>query len=185
MTSAHSVLRDATASAHERVDAAFSSYDLADPAGYAAFLHAHAEALLPIEAALDAVGAERLIDDWPDRRRGGAIRRDLEALGEIVPPVPAFPSIDEDAQIAGALYVLEGSRLGGKLLARQVPKEFPRAYLDADQGSGNWRKLLDRLDLILYDAEAMNSAIGAALEVFAAFERSGERWLKGLGFGAR
>ncbi len=181
MTSAHCALRDATSSAHERVDAAFGQYDLADRTGYAAFLRAHAEAFLPIEAALDAGGAERLIEDWPERRRSDAIRQDLDALGEAVPT-----STDEeqsmplsDAQLAGALYVLEGSRLGGKFLARRVPEEFPRAYLDADQVAGNWRKLLDRLDSILYDAATMKSAIGAALEAFAAFERSGERWLKG------
>ncbi|MET0246182.1 MAG: biliverdin-producing heme oxygenase [Sphingomonas sp.] len=181
MMSAHSALRDATASSHERVDAAFSSYDLGDAAGYAAFLQAHAEAFLPIEAALDAAGVERLIDDWPARRRSGAIRQDLAQLGEAVPNTssPTPMAIAGDGQIAGALYVLEGSRLGGRFLARRVPDGFPRAYLDADQAPGNWRKLLDRLDLILYDAEAMKSAIGAAQEAFAAFERSGERWLKG------
>jgi heme oxygenase len=193
MNPAHRALRDATAPAHERVDAAFGGFDLTDRDSYAAFLRAHAEAFLPIEAALDAAGAERIIDDWENRKRGHLIREDLAMLGARLPhpfassavekPAPAdrfSTSLETNGAIAGTLYVLEGSRLGGKFLARKLPPGFPRAYLDADQVSGNWRKLLDRLDTILYQPAELAAAIDAAQAAFDAFERSGTRWLKDI-----
>lgn len=180
MNPAHKALRDATAAAHERVDAAFGGFDLTGRDSYAAFLNAHAEAFLPIEAALETAGVERLIDDWSGRKRGLLIREDLAFLN--ARPGDGFggraPDIGSDAQIAGTLYVLEGSRLGGKFLARKLPPGFPRAYLDADQPAGNWRKLLDRLDTILYQPAELAVAIDAAQAAFDAFERSGTRWLR-------
>ncbi|MDF7777217.1 biliverdin-producing heme oxygenase [Sphingomonas sp. AOB5] len=201
MNPAHKALRDATATSHDRVDAAFGGFDLTDRDSYAAFLRAHAEAFLPVEAALDAAGAERITDDWEGRKRGHLIREDLAFLRDPNTRHPSEswdlheagsdgaakdPSLRwgdgngsmSDAAIAGTLYVLEGSRLGGKFLARQLPPHFPRAYLDADQPSGNWRKLLDRLDAILYQPEALAEAIAAAQAAFDAFERSGNSWLK-------
>jgi heme oxygenase len=87
-------------------------------------------------------------------------------------------ALDSDAAIAGALYVLEGSRLGGRFLVRQVPREIPRAYLDADQPPEKWRNLLDRFDTILYQPAELQSALAAAHDVFSAFERSARRWAK-------
>jgi heme oxygenase (biliverdin-IX-beta and delta-forming) len=213
----HKALRAGTAEAHDRVDTAFAAFDLADRESYAAFLQAHAEVLLPLEEALDAAGAEALVPDWPDRKRGALLVEDLAFLrpqdqsGDSQPllrhPQPpsrhpreggdpesqAVSSANLDtglrgedewelaspAQIAGALYVVEGSRLGGRFLARQLPRGFPRAYLDADQASEKWRNLLDRLEPILYQPDALQSALGAAHHVFSAFERSARRWARG------
>jgi heme oxygenase len=178
----HKALRDGTREAHERVDAAFAGFDLTDRAQYAAFLHAHAEVLLPLEAALDAAGAEQVTPDWPSRKRGALIAEDLAFLRDA--GLDAGPSdtppwrLNTLEQVAGALYVLEGSRLGGKFLARQLPADFPRAYLAPDQAAENWRNLLDRLDTILYEPARLQSALAAAHQAFAAFERSAIRRTK-------
>jgi heme oxygenase (biliverdin-IX-beta and delta-forming) len=176
----HKALRAATAEAHERVDAAFAGFDLADRESYARFLQAHAEVVWPLEA---TVPGEQLTPDWEARKRGALIREDLAFLRDVAPQdTPAMPApapTDWDlASLAGTLYVLEGSRLGGKFLARQLPPDFPRAYLDSDQPAEKWRNLLDRIDTILYDAAALQSALAAAHRVFAAFERSANRWAK-------
>jgi heme oxygenase len=190
MNPAHRALRDATAQAHEAVDAVFSRFDLTDATDYAAFLGAHAEAFLPIEAALDAAGAADLIEDWPERKRGDLILQDLTQLrhpGEGRDPesqAKPFPALgpglrrDDEGWICGTLYVLEGSRLGGKLLARRLAPGLPANYLNANQPSGNWRLLLERIDTILYRPDSLAVAIAAAREAFAAFERSGSKWLK-------
>jgi heme oxygenase len=197
----HQALRAGTAEAHDRVDAAFTTFDLTDRARYAAFLRAHAEVLLPLEAALPG---ERIVPDWEGRKRGALLREDLAFLrapqlrhpGESRGPEsqaassavldPGFRRDDDGwdrdwdgPAIAGALYVLEGSRLGGRFLARQVPGDFPRAYLDANQPPENWRNLLDRCDAMLYQPAALQSALTAARTVFAAFERSARSWAKG------
>lgn len=178
MNSAHKALRAGTAEAHERVDAAFAGFDLTDRTSYAAFLGAHADVVLPLEAVLPG---ERVTADWDQRKRGHLLREDLAFLrpsrhsegGEDV-PVP-----ETTAAIAGTLYVLEGSRLGGRFLARRLPPTFPHAYLDADQPPEKWRNLLARLDTFLYEPAEMQSALAAAHRAFAAFERAAQRWTKG------
>lgn len=178
MNPAHRALRDRTAEAHERLDALFGGFDLADRASYARFLAAHAEAIIPLEAALDRAGAARVLADWPGRRRGDALRADLADLAA-APLAPAPPVLlaSGDPQLLGALYVLEGSRLGGRFLARQVPAKFPRRYLDAEQPRGNWTFLLAQLDALLYDRSSLDMAVAAALDAFARFETSGRAWL--------
>ncbi|MGN6374638.1 MAG: biliverdin-producing heme oxygenase [Sphingomonas sp.] len=177
MTPAHRALRDGTRDAHDRLDALFARFDLSSPAGYADFLAAHAEALLPIEAALDASPVALVTPDWPARRRGGLIAADLAALGRSVPPVAPQPPIADPVAIAGTLYVIEGSRLGGKVLARQVGPDFPLAYLDAPQEPGGWRALLTSIDSMLHDGEETARAVGAAIAIFDRFYRAGRQWL--------
>ena len=182
MNPTHKALRDGTREAHERVDAAFAAFDLAERADYAAFLQAHAEVLLPLEDALDAAGAERVTPDWQARKRGPLIAEDLAFLRDASRDAGPFDSpawrLDTLEAAAGALYVLEGSRLGGKFLARQLPTDFPHAYLASDQPAEKWRNLLDRLHAILYEPAALQSALAAAHYAFAAFERSAVRWTR-------
>lgn len=181
MTPTHVALREATAGAHERVDAAFAGFDLADAVDYARFLAAHADVVGPLEAMLDAHGAARIAPDWPERRRGAALAGDLATLDAHPAPAsatlaPALARIDDalaaggDAALAGALYVIEGSRLGGRMLARGVADGLPTAYLAAPQAPGQWRKLLAELDTLPYIDRDIATAIAAADAVFSAFE---------------
>ena len=174
----HDALRTGTRDAHEALDGLFGGFDLADRTSYAAFLAAHAQALLPLEAALDAAGAERVTPDWPQRRRGALLVADLAALGQPVPAPAAIPDIVGDGAIAGALYVVEGSRLGGRFLARQVAPGLSTDYLNPDQLSGMWAKLLARIDDTLYDDAHLSAAIQTARAVFATFETAGRHWLR-------
>lgn len=185
MKEAHRRLREATAHAHETVDAAFGGYDLTDRDGYVRFLSAHAEVMVPLEAALDAAGAESVTPDWGARKRGRLILADLAALGASPIPVSAEQGFDmpiageggdNEPMLSGIIYVVEGSRLGGRFLSRQVPAEFPKSYLDAHQQSGNWAKLLASIDQILYDEGRTETAIDAALATFVLFERAGRNW---------
>ena len=187
----HKALREATAEAHDRVDAAFADFDLTDRDSYARFLAAHADVVWPLEAALPG---ERVVADWESRKRGALLREDLAFLrfpGESRGPgsqatssVTLGPGFRrgteewEDAEIAGTLYVLEGSRLGGKFLSRRLPAGFPRAYLDADQRAEKWQQLLTVIDSLLRDPAALETGLAAALATFAAFERSAADWRK-------
>jgi len=193
LTPSRKALREATANAHDRVDAAFADFDLADREGYARFLAAHADVVWPLEAELPG---ERVIADWEERKRGHLLREDLAFLRSAFrhpreggdPEPQAMSSIALDPRlrgddgswdapvIAGTLYVLEGSRLGGKFLARRLPAGFPRAYLDADQRAEKWQQLLRVIDGLLREPLALDAALAAALATFTAFERSAEKW---------
>lgn len=181
MNPTHRRLREATGAAHARVDALFARFDLGRRDDYAGLLAAHAEALLPVEALLDRGGAESITGDWPQRRRGGAIQADLEALGIAVAGSAADPGVPDDAAMAGMLYVLEGSRLGGRFLARTVPDSWPRAYLGGHQPSHMWPELLEKLDALLYAPAALDAAVLAANQTFGRFEAAGAKWLAKVG----
>ncbi len=171
---AHQLLRAATGIAHERLDARFGVFDLADTRDYGRFLQAHAAALMPVEAALDTAGMAALLDDWPARRRAALIAADLAALGLAMPaPVPVAP-LANMAAAWGAAYVVEGSRLGGAMLARRVADDAPRAYLATPLPKGAWRLFLGRLDAALDADAARATAIRGALATFAVFEAAAE-----------
>lgn len=170
---ARTTLREATADAHVRVDTAFGGFALSEPAAYRRFLQAQAAALLPVEAALDRAHAHRVIGDWPQRRRGALLKADLATLGASAVPL-AQPVLATSAEVCGAVYVLEGSRLGGAMLVRSVPTDLPTAFLRAPSGPGAWRALLDRLDMVLTDDPTRAEATRAALAVFDLFARAAE-----------
>jgi heme oxygenase len=178
--SARFALRSATADAHARLDALFSSFDLADPADYGRFLQAQAGAFAPMEAALDAAGVTAIVPDWPDRRRSHALSADLSGLGLTEPAPVAVPVLTTEAAILGALYVLEGSRLGGALLVRTVPDGLPKTFLTPGNPAA-WRAFVTLLDERLSSSTALEQASGAAASAFQAFASSASQILEPTG----
>jgi heme oxygenase (biliverdin-IX-beta and delta-forming) len=176
--SARFALKAATAAEHERIDRLFGAACFSTSNGYRAFLRAQAAAFLPIEAALDQAGVERLIEDWPARRRGDLLRADFAEFGDALPPPLPGPRFNGPAGAAGCIYVLEGSRLGGAVLKRALPADAPRRFLAAPQTPGSWRKLLERLDTLLYRPDLVDAAIQAARHVFQRFEAGGLIYLQ-------
>src|ERR1700753_1100409 len=71
---------------------------------------------------------EGILPDYPERRKTAAIVADLELLNSAIPATAdELPEVTGTAQALGALYVMEGSTLGGqhirKMLARQLRTE--------------------------------------------------------------
>ncbi len=135
-----SALRAATADDHVRLDATFGGFDLTLADDYRRFLRAHARALVPIEAAI--AGSAATVAWHP---RTPMIAADLAGLDEAAPPALPFDP-PGDAALWGMRYVIEGSRLGGALLARRVGPGLPAAYLGAHHGKGEWRGFLETLE---------------------------------------
>jgi heme oxygenase len=170
-------LRANTADFHDRVDRIFSTADLSERGGFSRFMTAQAAAHIPAEAALERAGIAAVIADWPARRRTPALHRDLAALG-IDPPLPVGElDFADTASLLGGAYVLEGSRLGGALLRRSVPPQFPADFL-ATGDSAAWRGFLATLDQHLQTPADIAAATQAAGQVFMLFERSGQHFLK-------
>lgn len=122
------------------------------PRSYLLFLRGLARGIVPIEAALDRVGIVDMLQDWPARKRTDALQADLADFGEAIPdPVRAF-ALDDRPGAFGALYVLEGSRLGSQVLLRQaLASDAPTVrhatrHLAHGQGQKFWPGFLERLD---------------------------------------
>lgn len=149
MDSLRQRLRQFGAPLHQQVDEAFSALALETPEGYRNFLLAHADALFSLEQRLEHNGIQRLLADWPARRRSPALRADLQALG--CPGGTALPALQQatDSWCWGAVYVLEGSRLGAQVLVRRVQTEQPEAptrYLSHGNSALLWPSFLQQLE---------------------------------------
>lgn len=169
MTPAHLVLRQATADAHAVVDAAFSRFDLGRAEDYRSFLLAQAEVLLPLETKLSATR----LPPW--RPRLPLLARDLAGLGLALPAPAIIQGLDEPGALHGALYVVEGSRLGGGMLARRVGAGLPREFLGATHLSGEWRALLAALDAAMPSAENKTAMEIGARHVFRLYAEAAGR----------
>lgn len=148
----HGFLRRETERWHIAVEQAFAGFDLQTRVGLGAFLCAQAAAVLPIERELDRAGVENVVPDWPSRRRSTALRADLDHLGFDVPSTDPVPPIETRGRMLGAMYVLEGSRLGGSVLARVVSGSADAAVREAtsflahEPGSRLWTQFRLRLN---------------------------------------
>ena len=158
-------LRTRTSACHEAVDVAFGAHDLSRAGSYARVLVAHARALAPAEAALAGVPG---LPDW--RPRSNLLASDLAALGAPWPAPLPFSIVDA-AEAWGTLYVLEGSRLGNAMLARQIAADLPSAYMSARHDQGGWRTLLAALDAAGQQGAAgwLDAAVRGAEATFALY----------------
>jgi heme oxygenase len=172
-TASHEALRAGTAADHERLDALFGRFRLADAVDYRAFLTAQGVAGPVGARARDDAGFGARLADWSTRHRSAAIAADLAALGWPMPVPLVAPSLGTPAAQWGAAYVVEGSRLGGAMLARGVAEGLPKSYLGTPQAPGAWRHFLARLDEQLRSPEEVAAATLAAQATFALFEQAG------------
>lgn len=142
-------LRQATAPLHEQVDTAFSGFAFEHPGDYRQFLRAHCRVLSAAEIALENAGIAELLDDWPRRVRRHVLLADLAELGSSPPVALEVPELSDIACCWGVAYVLEGSRLGGRVLARQIRETNPTApvrYLEHGDVARLWPTFLARLE---------------------------------------
>lgn len=165
-------LRAATAPSHDMVDAAFGGHDLTAVDDYARFLLAHARALPAAEHWFAAV---RDLPPW--RERTSLLTADLADLHHAMPSPLAFTLSDQPGAAWGALYVTEGSRLGGIMLARSVGTGLPARYLSAKHESGEWRALLAAIDGegTSRGDDWVNAAIAGAEVCFTLYRRAAAR----------
>jgi heme oxygenase len=173
-------LKEATAAAHQDLDAQFATFDLTACKGYRRFLEASAAALLPLEAALERAGVARLFPDWPERSRRDAITADLARLGGTVRPMEEVTPLSRNA-VFGTMYVLEGSRLGARYLLRRIAaSDDPllaeaRAYLGHGAGRPLWPSFLARLEREPVTGDDEAEAIAGARQAFAMFAEAAAR----------
>jgi heme oxygenase len=189
--SMRSRLRAATAGAHERMHAhrgfaaaAAGAISIADYRWLLRRLHGFHRAF---EIALaERVGAEFV----GARARAHLIAADLEALGLDAGEIARLPLCDalstprDKAEALGALYVVEGSTLGGVQIARALQGVVGGSdgrgrlfYLGYGERHGAmWRAFLEELEALAERRADADAAVRAAVDTFEQFERWMRDW---------
>ncbi len=97
---------------------------------YLRILHIFYSYFQPVESKINSFGViQRYLPDYNSRRKARAIRADIDYLGvqilqEPLPWCDNLPAMDAPAQAMGCLYVLEGSTLGGRFIAKNLNKHL-------------------------------------------------------------
>lgn len=163
-------LRAETRPYHQRVDDAFSQFDVSRARDLAYFLGAQLAAL---QALVPQHGPDRAAAATIAADMSSAIAADLAALGTNSPPLLAPHKADATA----VLYVLLGSRMGTQVLAHRwrlsADDEARGAgrYLGLDPQKDCWRALCRRLaDRPAYGAaaDAMISQVASIFDLYSA-----------------
>lgn len=152
-------LKQATASAHEALDAMVGSF--ATVADYRRYLAGIAAFRLPVEAWLLSVSLPPAFSDWQPGYVRDELKADLVDLGAPEPaPAEAFSPPEGDG-VVGLLYVLEGSSLGARLLAKRAEAlgfsaKYGARHLFSQAGNfSNWRAFSARMENVRgYDDRA-------------------------------
>lgn len=178
-------LRRATGAHHAAIDRLLQLDGAYQPLRYRRILQGFDAYLSVWEPQLAAALPARLHAFFAEGCRGALVRADLAALGvaercETPVKLPALPSV---AAAFGSLYVLEGSALGGQVIARELARHGigPQAGGSYFAGAGpatgaRWRAFRVLLeDEVGGDAAARAQAcraaggtFGALTDVFAA-----------------
>jgi heme oxygenase len=138
----------------------------------------------PIEALVHCQLTPELFPDMEKRCRAEYIRWDIEESGIPAPPpdiCDELPRIDSFPRALGALYVLEGSTLGGRVIASLISRQLgsPKSlsfFSGYGAETGNmWQSLKDFLENP-FAKEEKQEILAAAEETFLAFKHWIDRY---------
>lgn len=147
-------LKRATDAAHTRVEGIIGAAGMfASLEGYRRYLAGTLAIRTHYEAVADASGAAEFWKLWPKRRVAGLVAQDLADLEGVVPEAHKKAiEVLKPAELLGALYVLEGSSLGARVLSKSVSvfglsASHGARHLYAQAGEAAiWREFVDMLE---------------------------------------
>jgi len=182
-------LRAGTRSAHARIETAPALVRLvADDLGRNEYvvilqhlqaLHTHLEPVLAATLETLPEAAAMLDGDRPRR-----LAEDLAWFGAPALPPPPLPEMADTAAALGALYVIEGSGLGGRVIGRHLPRCLGVTPgkggsffcgLDAEVARSRWDRLTAMLEALPVEDNASADfdarIVASARDTFGFFER--------------
>ena len=171
-------LRHCTAGLHDAVDSTIEAADLlTSQTGYRRYVAATSRARRSIESRLTCSGASGLYPTWSDCRIAHLVEDDLADLAV------SAPIEDIDSRLAsmsagamlGALYVLQGSAMGARTIARRVSAlgmgpEFGARHLAHQAANPKaWLQFLELLKSFPLSDEEESACARAAVATFECF----------------
>ncbi|WP_134091696.1 biliverdin-producing heme oxygenase [Olivibacter sp. XZL3] len=149
-----------------------------DYAEFLKFFYAYFNA---VENAIKPYITISVLPDYQERRNSSFIKKDIEALGENIDQLPEVeaPVITTVQEALGALYVLEGSIMGGSIIVKMLEKigitrgtSFFSGY--GEETGKKWSTFVNVLNKHATNAAAEEQAIKAAGSTFALFGKAFE-----------
>lgn len=167
------LLRERSRDEHVATEAAFENYDLNEEEGLAGSLYAHALAMGQLVPSL--AGAFRYQEE-----AARLMRLALEGLSALAIPAPIRAGESPKLNALGVAYVILGSRLGARVIARRFDPAAPerlrraRAYFVDDASASAWSELRNELEEERPDGEQEDilHAARASFQIFEAAARS-------------
>jgi heme oxygenase len=125
-TTVSTEIKDATKDAHLALEKQVVQRlkNIRTQADYAEFLKYFYAYFNHVEIAIAPYITELLLPDYKDRRNSSYIKNDIIALGSTINDLPktTIPAIENHVQALGALYVMEGSIMGGSVIVKMLEK---------------------------------------------------------------
>ncbi|MVN92040.1 biliverdin-producing heme oxygenase [Mucilaginibacter aquatilis] len=149
---------------------------------YAALLQLFYTYFGALEKRIDQYITPAILADYADRRKTEALAKDISDLGaepSSLAPETALPPINNQLEAYGALYVIEGSTLGGKIISKMMAQQlalennkglsFFTGY--ADKSNEMWDKFKESLNLQPKSSVEEQTVIDSANETFLKFKQ--------------
>lgn len=170
------MVKESTKTLHEEVEQLLLPQltGIRDGDDYAAVLKMFYGFFYPLETNLLHTLTATDLPDLAERRKASSIVQDLQRIGHAEAKIPlctALPPIQSKAQAFGVLYVLEGSTLGGKMIAKMlrknnaaaVPEDALHFFFGYGEETGSkWKTFLQALN----NQEPAGEVIAAANNTF-------------------
>lgn len=175
-------LRSATRPMHEELDSSMMPYikSIQSEEAYCRLLAAFYGFFKPLYEKIDAHLQTSFLPDYNTRRKPDDILQNLSRLScpvSLTDRSEQLPLINSNASAFGALYVMEGSTLGGlmikKMLAEQTGLADDQLSFFAGYGKATrerWNIFIEALNTTAQSEEEEQSAIDAASQTFLYFK---------------
>lgn len=173
-------VRTATHSLHHALDQAMMPYIAAirSKEDYAALLLAFYGFFKPVYDNIDTYIDTSFLPDYKNRRRPEWILHDLDAM-EVEYTLPVcgqLPLIKDNASAFGALYVLEGSTMGGVMIKKMIGDKLQRDsgfsffYGYGRQTREQWNAFIEAFNQLDKHNSADNEVVETAAATFVLFK---------------
>lgn len=185
------LLKSETATAHQQLEQRLHPFLMHTPtmASYVAVLQAFHSFFAPLQRLIFLNVTDDVIPQATARRSADLLLEDLKALDETTITEATekdLPAIKTLPAAIGAMYVLEGSTLGGRMIAKKVEQQLPQLPKTAVQffygykeGTGPmWTSFVKAVNDFSFDEEAKIETVQAANETFLKFDVWIQRNLK-------
>ena len=173
-------LRASTAKEHQELeDEVEIAESLKSQEDYRSLLEAFYGFVAPLDARLAQFPWEKLNLSFDERRKAHLLERDLTDLGAVVSTLPQcedLPVLENFEQACGALYVMEGSTLGGQHILRMVRQAgLPESATQYFQSYGArvgemWKHLGEALNAYAEGDDRSPHMIEGARRTFRSFQ---------------